>query len=404
MAVIESEVARLQKVVHENRFQIRSLKHLLALVDLAAPKPLTLAADILGKNETVLLRAGQPISSTALNYLKNNDNYVPEFWIQVNADVCSPCGVALAKKIESIVASQRINALTRAVTTMKSPMHTQVQEVFKESRLLLSLYSLQAFGEEAGQFLFEHSVLTGVLTMGIAGEMDEVFRNPPYSTEAFQTGLLHDLVVPNYLERVMQGQEAVEEPTHAEEAAQMAELWGLPAYCSEAIRRQHNDFKGKKETRKPKSNEEKVLIVALATAERFATLCDLLGRTKEDEACFMVAHLADQGKLDKEAVRALGLVIHAKQIVSDVERLSQIEKLCPNDEAAYVYPKVVHATPTKVVCKRNLEECPLFIGVEPPLVVLNQAGETSLADGMLALPPGEYRKCALSTKLAEAVA
>lgn len=387
--------------ISENQFNIESLGHLLTLVDLVSPKQLVIAADLLGKNETVLLRAGQPLSSTVLNYLKSNDNYVPEFSIQSTPELCESCQSALIKKIESTIASQRINALTRAASTMKTPLVPLLMEAFKDSRLLLTLFTLQAFGEEPGRFLFEHSIHTGVLTLGIAGELDEKFHRPPYSTEAFRAGLVHDLTLTDYLDRVDEGQEAVEHKAHTVDSAALAGQWGMHPYAIEAIRRRHEDYNEDQD--KSKQGEERTFTLALATAERFATLCDLLGRSKEDEACFMVAHLADQGKLNTGAVRALGLVIHAKQIVSDVERLSQIENLCPKGDAAYVYPKVVHATPTKVVCKRNIEECPLFLASEPPLVVLNQAGETSLADGMLALAPGEYRKCALSSKLVEAV-
>lgn len=390
------------KVVSGNRIDIDSLQHLLTLVELVAPNQLTIASDILGKNKTVFLRAGKPLSTAVLNFLKNNESYIPEFSIEANPELCSGCTGILLKKIENLVVTEKINALTRAVTTLKAPLPLLLLESFKERRLLLTFFALHVFGDEGDQWLFEHSLLVGILTLGIAGELDERFKKTPYSTEAFQTGLIHDSTIPDYLERIDTGQEAIEEPTHAAESADLAAQWGLPSYCVEAIRRHHKAFNEGKEVQKPVSDEESVLTVALATAERFATACDLLGRTKENEACFMVAHLADQGKLDKHAVRALGFLIHAKQIVSDVERLSQIESLCPNLDAAYVYPKVVHATPTKVVCRGNIEDCPLFISSEPPLVVLNQAGETSLADGMFALPPGEYRKCALSTKLAEA--
>jgi len=380
-------------------FLIHSLKEFTALIELAAPSPLALATDLLGKDQTILLRAGQPVTDKVIEFLKNSDAYQSSFAVKPTEELCTACRTELTQAILGSIRSLRIKGVSNAIAALGVPIEDLVSKSIEDKRITYTLFCLKRFGDTHEKALLEHLTLVAVLTAGIARLLDSRFSQPEMLAQAMQAGLLHDVTIPNYIARRDSGRNSLEEKIHQEEAGALLSGWGLRKPLVHAVRYHHAySMEGQKIPKAP-TDEALHLRSALNTAECFVTLREVL--RNDDEASYLVAHISEQGHLEYDAVRALGTLIQSKQIITDVERLSELEHLCPKSESAYVYPKIVSGTPTQVVCKNNVTECPLYLSSVPKLSVMATMEDSSLTKSMLSLPPGDYGKCALTEKLAE---
>ncbi|HNT33754.1 MAG TPA: hypothetical protein PKH07_02025, partial [bacterium] len=63
----------------QNRIRLGSLESLVVLTRMLPLSELRFAEDLVGRNGTVLIRSGQSLTPSWLEYLKNHDSYVPHF-------------------------------------------------------------------------------------------------------------------------------------------------------------------------------------------------------------------------------------------------------------------------------------------------------------------------------------
>lgn len=382
---------------------LHSLDELLQLVELAGTDPLIIAADLVGKNDTSLLRAGQPISTTVVNYLKSNQNYRQEFQIQLTDSTVKACARGLAEKFRHFIEMASFPAASGAFQRIHQSLRSQLSHAFLHPSLVSTLYPMGFLGAEAERILLDHLFAVSVLTSGIATLLDRRFEETEIGANAIFAGLLHDSTLLDYASRKSAGQLSLEEEGHGRMGAQIATGMGLAPSVAQAIKFHHSYATGAEQPQSQSGDLEHVLVAALCTAECYATYRDLIGPDKEDEVLYRISFLGEQGRLDKKAVKALGVLTGSKAIVSDVERLSVIENKCLLHRAAYVYPKIVHSIPTQAVCMKNVKGCPEFESSSKFLSVINRIEQQCLADDMLALPAGEYGKCRLARYLEQSV-
>jgi HD domain len=383
--------------VSTENYVIHSLSELLALIEIVPPDDLRLATDLKGDNKTILVRSGQALSSSAINYLKTHNNYDPRFVIEPTLGLTECCRTQIRKAIQELVVSKKTRALTQAILLLGKDIMPLVNISLQDSRRLFSLFSMKYFGNENENSLFDHLFIVGVLSVGICRFLDSGFLKQEKAIDAMLCGLVHDVSLIDYNERIGLGQDALEDEPHQLEAAKQAEEWGLNENVIYAVSNHHSYKKDKDSIPPPPNSDAATLHTALVTAEFFVTLFNVLG--KEDSALFLLGHHAEQGLVDRKALKALAELIKSKDIVDHIVSVAELENLCPC-KAAYAYPKVVRTTPTQVICKANEDDCPHFLSSVPPLNVISTMKGDLCGEGLISLPQGTYAKCALSEKLA----
>ncbi len=380
-------------------FRLRNLDELIDLIGLCSPNQVLIGEDLVGHKESVLLKAGLPITKSAVRYLTENSKPGMKFVVQSSEELQSTIRREILQKAIGFIKSERFKAVSMCEEQYRKELWEAIALVLNQEEVAFLLFSLIRYEEEEGAYLFYHSISVAILTYAIARSMNSAFGTEEKAIQSIQAGFSHDLCLDDYLAKIGKGQTYLEEPEHQKDIGPYMKKWGFGSGVIQAVSNHHAYVKRGNYQEQVPEDCDKTLFHSLNTAECFTTLRDLVPGKREDEATYLLAHLGEEGSLEAQTIKVLGSLIQSREIISDVERLSEIEQLCTEYEAAHVYPKFLHSKPTQVVCRKEVVQCPKFLSSKAPLRILSDTSEGSLTKDMLSLAPGEYGKCALTEEI-----
>lgn len=378
-----------------DRILLKSLESLLVLTRMLPLSDFRFAEDFVGKNGTIMIRKGQSLTPSWLEYLKNHDSYVSHFVFERTEAFYTFCAQQIKNALQQLIAHRRTAAMTYGVVELGKEISLLLEHVLANQTLAFTLFSQRYLEGREKRELFDHLMLTGVLTVCIARNLDPGFRDVLLASKAMTAGLIHDLEFGDYYKKVKEGLDAVQESSHAERAAQRAGELELTPEVVFPVRYHHSYAREGFSLPEADNSIAGTLHSALSVAECFVTLVDFMqNATREAEALFATANYASAGRLNAAAVTALGELIRSRDILLDVARITAMESQCVHG-CAHAYPKRLGSVPTEIICNGGPETCPYIQRANPQLIIVRELRSDANKEQFLTLQPGAYYKCQL---------
>jgi len=287
--------------------------------------------------------------------------------------------------------------MTYGVVELGKEIVPLLEQVLSNQTFVFALFSQRYLEGREKKELFDHLMLTAVLTVCIARGLDPDFRDLSLASLAMTAGLIHDMEFGDYYEKVKEGLAAVQESSHAEQAAQRGAEFGLAGEIAFPVRFHHSYTTEDLQLPEVDTDIEITLQCALATAECFVTLIDFFKNgTREAEALFTTASYAHAGRLNRESVAALGALIRSRDVLQHVDQISAMESQCAFG-CACAHPKRLGSTPTELVCNGGPDSCPHIQRSRAQLIVVDAPYSNICKERFLTLSPGAYFKCQLGS-------